>query len=604
MDLFEKIKLIIDTKGYSPCDISNVETMAVGNFLNPNNAFILHLTSLDKPNDHVPILPENIFTIDAKFSPDDSYIALPVDYSGREETNIYRLSVKNNERPIPLEQLTDRAGRHLWIDWSPDGKKLARAYSVKNKNILSIVSNIPNSDEIILWEGDEVVLSGQWRHPNLLKFTKIIAKTNEYHEVIIDVQSKKILVTLPIASSMTFNGSWHPEKHLIPYLTKDNELALYNVDTTEIISLPKPEGEIEKAEWNVDGETLFITSTKDARDRIFSIQVKSQKLTEITVPQGINKLLKIRKVDNEEIMYFLHADATTRVNLWTYVLGRGQCKQLTKKRPSKIGTEEFPLVKSISEHWKSTDGLEIHGFVMTPASPPPDGGYPAVVYIHGGPSSQDIDTFVGTYQILAQEGFVVFRPNYRGSTGYGEVFMRKNFREIGKADLLDITTGVEMICKKYKVNQKKVIITGGSYGGYMTLRAMTKPEIFEFCAGWAEAAVSDWEYMYDEATDELFKQFVVLLFGPMENDESRQFLIESSPIHDWDNVHKPLGIVQFANDTRTPLKPVWDFVSKLYERNGNIEFHVQPVMGHVNLPKGIFVRSIARSIQFFKRVIE
>jgi len=369
------------------------------------------------------------------------------------------------------------------------------------------------------------------------------------------------------------------------------------------MTLPSPEGEIERVEWSTDGEKLFLSVTKDARDKIYSIQIDTRELTELPIPRGTNKLLKVRKIDNEESLLFIHADGTTRMNLWVYNLETSNYKQLTKKRSPLLGTKEFPLGKSISEKWKSTDGLEIHGFIMVPSSPPPEEGYPAVVFVHGGPMGQITDTFVGIYQILVNEGFVVFCPNFRGSTGYGETFLRANFREIGKADFLDITTGVETLIEKYKVNSKKVIITGGSYGGYMTLRAMTKPDVFEFCAGWAEAAISDWEYLYDKAPDELFKQVVVLLFGPMENDESRKFLIESSPINKWKKINKPLGVVQLANDTRTPLKPVWDFVSHLYERGDDVEFHVQPAMGHANIPKGYLIRSIARKIQFYQRVI-
>ncbi|MHA2295058.1 MAG: S9 family peptidase [Candidatus Hodarchaeales archaeon] len=605
MDLFERIKLILETQGYFPFDVSNVEKMFTGNFLAPSNALLLHLTYLDEPNDHIQILPDDSFTIDAKFSPDDSWIALPVDYSGKEDAAIYRLSTTSTERPIPLERVSKSTGRHLWLDWSPDGKKIVRGYSQRGKNKITIFDNNLDSDETVLWEGEAILQSGSWKHANLLKFTNLVSKSNEYSVTVMDVNTKEILVTIPVANSFTFFGTWHPSNHVFPYLTKeDSKLAIFNVDTGEKIILPTPEGEVERVEWNVKGDTLLLSVTKNARDKIFSIQVDSKELIELPVPQGINKLIKVRKVNNEEIMFFIHADGTTRMNLWMYNLETGTYEQLTKKRSSKIGTKDFSLVQSISERWQSTDGLEIHGFVMVPSSPPPEDGYPAVVYVHGGPMGQDVDSFVGTYQVLTQEGFVVFRPNFRGSTGYGEAFQRANFREIGKADLLDITTGVEMLIEKYDVNPKKIIITGGSYGGYMTLRAMTKPEIFEFCAGWAEAAISDWEYMYDEAVDELFKQFVVFLFGSMENNESRQFLIESSPIKDWEKVNKPLGVVQFANDTRTPLKPVLDFVSKLYERGDDVEFHVRPAMGHANIPKGYLVRSIARSIQYFQRVIE
>jgi dipeptidyl aminopeptidase/acylaminoacyl peptidase len=602
MDLFEKIRLIIETQGYIPFDIGNTKELFTGLFLTPNNALILHLTSLENPKDHSPILPENASTIDARFSPDDSWIAVPVDYTGKEESTLCRLSTTHPERPIPVEQLSKTVGRHLGFDWSPDGKRIAWGFSKKKKNHVVLQPNKAEANEHSLWEGDEIISFIHWKHPDFLKFTRIDGKTNEFDEIIMDPNSGEIVQTVPIVSSFTFDGLWHPQKPAIPFLNReDGKLTILNVDSGEKIALPQPDGEIEKAVWGTDEKTLYLSATKDARDKVYSIDLDSLELNPLPLPQGINKIAKIRKIDDREVLFFVHADATTRMNLWKFAFESGDIQQLTKKRSPKIGTDEFPLVNSISEHWSSRDGLKIHGFVMVPQSPPPAEGYPAIVFAHGGPMGQDVDSFVGTYQILVQEGFVVFRPNFRGSTGYGAAFQRANYREIGKKDLLDIVTGAEMLIKKYHVNPRKIAITGGSYGGYMTLRALTKPEIFEFATGWALAAISDWEYMYD-TSDAVFRAFITSLFGPIE--ESRSLLKEASPITDWQKVRKPLGIVQFANDTRTPLKPVWDFADKLIEKGHHVEIHVEPAMGHVNIPKGYLIRSVARQIQFFQKVMK
>jgi len=602
MDLFEKIKLIIETQGYIPFDIGNVKKLFTGPFLTPNNAFILHLTSLENPNNHSPVLPENAYTIDAEFSPDDSWIAVPVDYTGKEESALCRLSTSSSERPIPIERLSKIAGRHLGFDWGPNGKKIAWGFSKQKKNHVAIQPNEAETDEHSLWEGDEMVQAFHWKHPNFLKFTRVNGKTNDFDEIVMNPNSGEIVRTIPVVSSFTFDGAWHPRKPAFPFLNReDGKLAILDVDSGEKITLPQPEGEIERIVWSTDGRILYMSATKDARDKIYSIDLDSLELSPLPLPQGINKIGKIRKIDNEEVLFFVHADATTRMNLWKFDLASRNVEQLTRKRSPKIGTDEFPLVNSISEHWNSKDGLRIHGFVMIPQSPPPAEGYPAIVFVHGGPTGQDVDSFVGTYQILTQEGFVVFRPNFRGSTGYGAAFQRANYREIGKADLVDIVTGVKMLIEKYKVNPKKVAITGGSYGGYMTLRALTKPEIFEFATGWATAAISDFEYLCN-SSDALFRDYIAYLFGPIE--ESRLLLKEASPIMDWKKVGKPLGIVQFANDTRTPLKPVWDFANKLVEKGNHVEFHVEPAMGHANIPKGYLIRSIARQIQFFQKVMQ
>ncbi|MFW9853526.1 MAG: S9 family peptidase [Candidatus Thorarchaeota archaeon] len=606
MDLFDRIKLILETQPYIPTDISQKNNLAVGNFLTPSNASILHLTSLEKdPNAHKPILPENAFTIDAKFSPDGSWVAIPIDYTGKELSSLYRVATSFSEELPPLDKISKSEGRHGFVDWNREGGKLTWCISQETGNKVIVLSNEPDSQEKIVWEGKEIPWIGQWKPSRYIKFTAVLSAENKFQEFVIDPDSGILLHKVPIANSYTFNGSWHPQDPIFPFLSEeDTKLKLFNADSGEITSLPTPEGEIETVRWSLNGETLYFGVTKDGRDQIYSLHIPSQELKALTLPKGLNKLYEVQLFENKESIFFIHSDATTRMNLWKFDLESHEVTQLTKKRSPKVGTEDFPLVESISEHWESADGMRIHGFVLVPSNPPPPEGYPAIVYVHGGPMGQSEDTFIGTFQILTQEGFVVFLPNFRGSTGYGETFQMANYREIGKADLLDITTGVNHIVKKHGVDPNKVIIYGGSYGGYMTLRALTKPDIFKFAGGWAEAAISDWEYMYDYAPDEVFRQFVVLLFGPMENDESRPFLKESSPVQDWENVQVPLGIVQFANDTRTPLKPVWDFAQKLIERGDDVEFHVRPMMGHANIPKGYLVRSIARSIQFCKRVVE
>lgn len=147
MDLFEKIRLIIETQGYIPFDMAHVQPLSTGLFLTPNNALILHLTSLDHPNDHSPIVPENASTIDAKFSPNDSWIVVPVDFTGKEESTLYRLSTTTPERPIPMERLSKAAGRHLGFDWSPDGAKIVWGLSKQKKNLVIVQPNEPETDE-------------------------------------------------------------------------------------------------------------------------------------------------------------------------------------------------------------------------------------------------------------------------------------------------------------------------------------------------------------------------------------------------------------------------------------------------------------------------
>ena len=174
--------------------------------------------------------------------------------------------------------------------------------------------------------------------------------------------------------------------------------------------------------------------------------------------------------------------------------------------------------------------------------------------------------------MLVACGYHVVAPNFRGSTGYGEEFRRMDIGDPGGGDLQDVVhTG------KWAVESglaSKVAIMGYSYGGYMTFLATARhPDVW--CCGVAGAGVTDWREMY-ELSDALFRRFIEVLFAGRKD-----LWEERSPITYVENVRAPLCIVHPQNDTRTPLKPVLRYVSRLLELGRAFELHVIPDMGHV-----------------------
>jgi dipeptidyl aminopeptidase/acylaminoacyl peptidase len=150
----------------------------------------------------------------------------------------------------------------------------------------------------------------------------------------------------------------------------------------------------------------------------------------------------------------------------------GNAKQLTRLGLASINPARLPEAQIV--HYKSFDGTVISAFVWIPFNLARDGKAPAVVLPHGGPTSQYRDFFDPRAVALASRGFVVIAPNVRGSTGYGHAFQQANFRDLGGGDLKDEIAGVHFLVDTGYVDEKRIGMTGGSYGGYMTLMALGK----------------------------------------------------------------------------------------------------------------------------------
>ncbi len=132
------------------------------------------------------------------------------------------------------------------------------------------------------------------------------------------------------------------------------------------------------------------------------------------------------------------------------------------------------LPKSQIVTYKSFDGTPVSAIVTMPFNLRRDGTNPAIVIPHGGPTGQSQDAFNRNATAFASRGFVVIQPNFRGSTGYGKVFQTANYRDLGGGDLKDTLAAKDFLVKSGYVDPKKVGITGGSYGGFMTLMALAK----------------------------------------------------------------------------------------------------------------------------------
>ena len=222
------------------------------------------------------------------------------------------------------------------------------------------------------------------------------------------------------------------------------------------------------------------------------------------------------------------------------------------------------------------EGSRIQAWLLPPSNPGP-GKQPMVVLVHGGPSSVVVPSWPG-YSIaalLASTGYYVLMPNPRGSYGQGEAFTRANVKDFGHGDLRDILAATDAAIVRYPIDPQRVGITGWSYGGYMTMFAVTQTTRFK--AAVAGAGIANWTSYYGE---NLIDQWMIPFFGASVYDDPAVYA-KSSPINFIKRVRTPTLVVVGEQDAECPAPQSFEFWHALKTLGVPTQLIVYPGEGHM-----------------------
>jgi dipeptidyl aminopeptidase/acylaminoacyl peptidase len=213
-----------------------------------------------------------------------------------------------------------------------------------------------------------------------------------------------------------------------------------------------------------------------------------------------------------------------------------------------------PHVAAKSVSW-THDGFTVQGWLLSPRDIKPGQTYPMIVNIHGGPSAAATPNYVahGEVRDLIDHGYFIFEPNPRGSYGQGEAFTRANVRDLGGGDLGDILAGVDAVEKIAPVDDKRLGVMGGSYGGFMTMWTVTQTNRFRAAA--AGAGIADWVSYYGENG---IDQWMIPFFGASAYDDPAIY-DKLSPIRYIKNARTPTFIYVGERDVECPSPQSQEF---------------------------------------------
>lgn len=263
----------------------------------------------------------------------------------------------------------------------------------------------------------------------------------------------------------------------------------------------------------------------------------------------------------------------------TYLFDRAT-KQLTRQYRIRERIDRAALSPMTVVRYRSSDGLEIPAYLTLPVGWAAK-ALPLVVMPHGGPWSRDQWGYNAAHQFLANRGYAVLSPNFRGSTGFGKAFLNAGNGEWGRAMQDDITWGVKHVVAAGIADPARIGIMGGSYGGYATLAGVAfTPGLYR--AGVDIVGPSNLMTLMEAIPPywESFRKIMFVRTADPASPEGRQWLKERSPLNSVATITTPLLVVQGANDPRVAKREADQIVAALRDRGCPVEYLLAPDEGH------------------------
>jgi dipeptidyl aminopeptidase/acylaminoacyl peptidase len=321
----------------------------------------------------------------------------------------------------------------------------------------------------------------------------------------------------------------------------------------------------------VDGEE-GVAAVDDATGKIFPLWSGPESLHDFAISQGPRSVVVL--------------DSFTKPpEVYAGAVGKWKAVSALNAKAQRFWGEAKSL------HWQS-DGASVQGWLLSPQDFDASRRYPMVVHVHGGPSSmQGIGWPTRWSAVLPSQGYFVFLPNPRGSYGFGEAFTAGNVKDFGGGDLRDILTGVDAVLKAAPVDPSRLGITGWSYGGYMTMWAVTQTQRFK--AAVAGAGIASWQSYYGQNK---IDTWMLPFFGASVYEDPKVYA-KSSPMEFILNVKTPTLVLHGDRDSEVPTPQGYEFWHALKALGVPTQLAIYTDEGHD-------VRQPAHRLDILKRTVE
>ena len=518
------------------------------------------------------------------WSPDGTWIAYISDHDGNEQWDVFLVSPKTGD--VVNLTASPESGEEE-PTWSPNGRQIAyiskpktgssfeiELMDVATRHVRHLTPNTPkelsNTHPIFSRDG------------RFLVYTQSHATGNDSSIFLLDLAGGQSTNLTPHEGEHNYDASDISPDGKTLLITSDAENGYYNVGLLDIATkkiewLTNDKWQIAAGTFSPDGKSLTWTADVEGNTYIYSYDVAGRHAEQLPLKLGVNTLggnpLPYSH-DGSRLLYY-HNGADAPNDAWVYDIARKESQQVTHSLVAGLRTAD--MVEPYLVHFPSRDGKwTISSLVYVPNNIQRNNKYPAIVYIHGGPAVQSVNSFNRFIQYIVNQGYVVIAPNYRGSTGYGKEFTEGNRGDPGGGDLRDNLDAAEWIKQSAFVDPKKLIVMGGSFGGYLTMMAVSKaPELW--AAGVAIVPFVNW-FTEIANEDPILQQYDRAWWG--DPVEKKALYEDRSPINFVDQIKAPLLLLAGGNDPRCPKEEAQQVADAIKKRGGSVQLKIYENEGH------------------------
>ena len=517
---------------------------------------------------------------DPRWSPDGQQIAFITKRGDAEEEQIYLLSNEGGE----AHRLSDHATSVTNIEWSPDGAHIyfiaadpktpeekerdeakddvfAFDENFKQRHLWKI--QVSDGEEHRITEGDYSIgsyrLSSNGEKMVVHRSPSPLIDDSDEAEVWVMDAGGGNAIQLTRNSVPESAAEISPDGSTVLFLSDSNDEFVY-YHNRNIFLVPAGGGKHRvllpdmpygamQAQWSEDGKSIFFVANMGVHSELFNVDVATGKMEQLTdgqhslqnwtySPSAKQHVFRIDEPTNAGDVYLLPSSGDsppTRITkVYDYL------------------AQEFELPKQEAIQWKGEDGATVEGLLYYPLDYEKGKRYPLIVQTHGGPRSSDQFAFgrwSGYVQVSTAMGYAVLKPNYRGSTGYGDDFLRDMVGHYYRQSHLDVMTGVDHLIEIGIADGDRMAKMGWSGGGHMTNKIITHTDRFKAASSGAGAV--NWISMYAQSDTRIQR---TPWFGgtPWQKDAPVDLYWDHSPLKDIWKARTPTIILVGENDVRVP----------------------------------------------------
>ena len=403
---------------------------------------------------------------------------------------------------------------------------------------------------------------------NLRRFDDL----NRLDIVLLEIATGKKTTLYGKPSTRATTPKWSPDGKWISFIAQEGqfeELYLVKPDGDGLHPLTKGGQDIFQYEWSPSGKQILAVVNNKGSFELKFLDPESGAMVDLRSEVGIHS--NPNWSADESYITFEFESPTLPPDLYRMDLKSKQVTQLSFSTPPALVKNKFVAPEMVS--YKSYDGLEIPAFLYRPEK----SNGAAILYPHGGPKDQYGCFWDEVAQYFTAKGYTYLAPNYRGSTGYGKDFERANYNDWGVGDTKDCLHGAKYLRTLAGVKPDRIGIAGGSYGGYMTINALSRDPEYLFACGITKYGDANLISSWAQCEKRLRLYTEIFLGHPADNME--QYL-KGSPITEAKNIQKPVLILHGLLDTVVPPEASEEWVEALKRENKVFEYKTYATEPH------------------------